>query len=278
MYSNTKVIKYIDQSQYLDFSIEPRKNIFSPWLDDIVIKSNTKIADDHFCFYLLQVAAELGFSDHTCKEQLILAEAIIKKECYIAGYKKVVFTARHFKDRIWDKYEKSKRLTPSMTSHVLDNKQGHNRMSYVNQISDAYPTMLHSLYRYANKLLGLDETSARLAAAMNTRAQELFPDCPVRSNLKMNRNRFWEFFYSKGGKLKRQQTKPRLTDEQIKQRLQFALKWLVKLNSGEQFYYCFLDEKWFYTIYLQQILNLCLIASLFSKRSDHVETGKPMEK
>ena len=54
-------------------------------------------------------------------------------------------------------------------------------------------------------------------------------------------------FYSKGGKLKRQQTKPRLTDEQIKQQFKFAQKWLAKLNSGEEFYYCFLDEKWFYT-------------------------------
>ena len=71
-------------------------------------------------------------------------------------------------------------------------------MSYVSQICDAYPTMLHSLYRYATKLLGLDKTSAQLSAAMNTRAQELFPDCSVRSNLKMNQNRFWEFFIPKG--------------------------------------------------------------------------------
>lgn len=48
MYSNKKITKYIEQSQHLDFSIEPRQNIFCPWLDNIVIKSNTKIADDHF--------------------------------------------------------------------------------------------------------------------------------------------------------------------------------------------------------------------------------------
>ena len=57
--------------------------------------------------------------------------------------------------------------------------------------------MLHSLYRFATKLLGLDETSSKLSAAMNNRARELFPDCPIRSNLKMNRNRFWEFFIIK---------------------------------------------------------------------------------
>ena len=54
-------------------------------------------------------------------------------------------------------------------------------------------------------------------------------------------------FYVHGGKLKRQQTKPRLTEDQIKARVQFALRWLGRLNSDQQFYYCFLDEKWFYT-------------------------------
>ena len=245
--SNSKVVQYINQSKDLDFEIVPRKNIFSPWLDDIPMKAKTKIADDNFKVYLLQIATELGYGQYTYKEQLELGNAIIRKECYIAGYEKPVITSRHFKDRIWDKYYKSRRLTPSVTSHVLDNKRGQNRMSYVAQISNMYPTMLHSLYRFATKLLGLDETSSRLAAAMNSRAQELFPDCPVRSNLKMNRNRFWEFFYTQGGKLKRQQTKPRLTDEHIKNRIKFAEKWLTRLNSGQTFYYCFLDKKWFYT-------------------------------
>ena len=91
--SNPKVSKYVHQSQFLDFSTTPRKNIFSPWLDDIPIKAQTKIADDNFRYYLLQIASELNFGDYTCKEQLELAEAIIKKECFIAGYKKPVFSA-----------------------------------------------------------------------------------------------------------------------------------------------------------------------------------------
>ena len=59
-------------------------------------------------------------------------------------------------------------------------------MNYVSQIQIKFPTLLHSLYRFATKLIGVDETSAQLAAAMNHRALELFPDCPIRANMKLN--------------------------------------------------------------------------------------------
>ena len=49
-----------------------------------------------------------------------------------------------------------------------------------------------------------------------------------------------------GGKLKRPVTKPRLTTDQIKQRLVFCNKWLGLLEGMQDVYYCFLDEKWFY--------------------------------
>ena len=52
--------------------------------------------------------------------------------------------------------------------------------------------------------------------------------------------------------MKRQQTKPRLTKEQIKNCPVFSLKWLNNVHSGETFYYCFLDEKWFYTTSLRK--------------------------
>lgn len=49
-----------------------------------------------------------------------------------------------------------------------------------------------------------------------------------------------------GGKLYRPITKPRLTTEHIRKRLEFANKWLSKLNTGDKLYYVFLDEKWLY--------------------------------
>lgn len=44
----------------------------------------------------------MGFGEFTFKEQLVLADAIIKKECFIAGYRKPVFTARHFMSNLRD--------------------------------------------------------------------------------------------------------------------------------------------------------------------------------
>ena len=64
--------------------------------------------------------------------------------------------------------------------------------------------------------------------------------------LVMKKHNFWKFFYLHGGKLKQTITKPRLTTEQIKERLKFSNKWINKMNEKDV-YICFLDEKWFYT-------------------------------
>ena len=64
----------------------------------------------------------------------------------------------------------------------------------------------------------------------------------------MTKHHFWKFFYKHGGKCLKSVTKPRLTYEHIKERLKFSEKWLKKLDENEgELYYCFLDEKWFYT-------------------------------
>ena len=78
---------------------------------------------------------------------------------------------------------------------------------------------------------------------------------------------FLEFFYRAGGKLKRHTTKPRLTLEKMKERLEFAMRWLGKLESGEKLYYCFLDEKWFYTTSRRKKFNV-LPKALFEDVKD----------
>ena len=109
---------------------------------------------------------------------------------------------------------------------------------------------------------------------MNSRAKELFPMCPLRANMKMNSNRFWEFFYRNGGKLKRQQTKPRLTEEHIKNRLIFANKWNDLLQDSTDLYYCFLDEKWFYTTSCRKKEKHLPRASFETVSDAHVEPKK----
>ena len=153
----------------------------------------------------------------------------------------------HFHYRIWTKLENCKRQQLLSASRILKLRRGENKQSYVVKVNETFPTMHHGLYQFATKLLGVDEIAERLAESMNFRARELFPECTIRSSLKMNRRRFWEFFYLQGGKLKEPTTKPHLKDQHIKDRLEFSRHWLKRLQTEKDLYYCFLDEKWFYT-------------------------------
>ena len=48
---------------------------------------------------------------------------------------------------------------------------------------------------------------------MNRQCRVMHPDCPYRSDMKLTKFRFWEFFHSNGGILKVSTSKPRLTCE-----------------------------------------------------------------
>ena len=85
---DSTVLQYIEQSNNIHFNISLHSNIYSPWLDDITIKLITK------------------FGDYTKKKQLVLGETIVRKESYIAGYNKPIFSSNHFYDRFWDKFKK----------------------------------------------------------------------------------------------------------------------------------------------------------------------------
>ena len=98
-------------------------------------------------------------------------------------------------------------------------------MSYVRVVEQKFPTMLHSLYRFATKLLGIDVNSSCLSEVMNLQAKELFPDYPIRFNSRINQHRLWEFFRSNRGKLKPKKSQPRLIKQHVKNRKKFAKKW-----------------------------------------------------
>ena len=105
---DSNVLQYIKQSNNLDFKATPCFNIYSPWLDNITINTSSKTAKDNFKVYLLKIATELGYDKYTKQQQLVLGEAIIKKESYIAGYTKPIYSSGYFRDKIWEKFEKSK--------------------------------------------------------------------------------------------------------------------------------------------------------------------------
>ena len=163
--------------------------------------------------YLVTVCERLQLDMFSYKEQLIIIDAIIKRESFIAGYVEPVMTSAHFHREVWSKFKTEERSNPTNVPYILLSKRGENRLSYVEKIEKTHPHLLHSLYRYAVKILGADETVVKLAEAMNERSRELFPECPLRGDLKMSRHHFWNFFYRAGGKLKRHTTRPRLTQE-----------------------------------------------------------------
>ena len=140
--------------------------------------------------YLIGVAASLEYKNYQYKHQLILAEAFVARECYIAGYSAPVCSACHFHECIWVKLEMSKCFTPLTLSHTLDSIRNKNKTSYVSRVHKKIPKLLHGLYRFATKLLGVDETAKQLAKSMNFRARKLFLDCSICNSLKMNRKGF----------------------------------------------------------------------------------------
>ena len=240
------VMKYIESSKNLPFEDNIRRNLFTSESDSIAIKTNIE-CDGHFKAYLLNIAHELNFGLFKFKDQLTLAKAIIDRESYIAGYKKPVLSPSYFHREVWSKFKFTQRNNPSQAPYIFLSNRNKPRQTLVDRLECMFPQYLHSLYRYAVKALGADETSTRLSAFMNCRSKTLYPDCPIRNNLGITRHHFWNFFYKAGGKLKRIQTKPRLTPEHVKNRYAFAVKWDDILENNSEFYCCFLDEKWFYT-------------------------------
>ena len=131
---------------------------------------------------------------------------------------------------------------------MLNSKKGKNRTTYVKMLDEKYPKFWHEVYRSATASLGITENTECICKVMNQNAKEKYPECPIRGQLHFTPYHFWKWFYKHGGKVLCSVTKPRLTPEHIKNRYLFGKKWVQKLKDEHgKIYYCFLDEKWFYT-------------------------------
>ena len=239
-----KVEALIEATKDLDFKVFPRANVFMPWMPNIE-KKNDKTFNEEYRSYLVMKASEMGYKDLKYNIQLMLGEAILRKESYIAGFKKPLMTPSTF-HKMFVKVHNESCTNPINAPYVLKSKKGTNRRGYVMMLSKKFPRFLHETYRHATKTLGVSESTKRICDHMMSYAKTKYSDCPIRGNLKMNKHHFWTFFYMHGGKLQRPITKPRLTTEQIQQRLEFSKKWIEKIKT-KGLYYCYLDEKWFYT-------------------------------
>jgi hypothetical protein len=119
---------------------------------------------------------------------------------------------------------------------------------YTIEIERKFPGFLHECYRYAASITGTDAQLETILTFMDEYARVHFPSCPIRSTLSMTRHHFYKFFGIFNGKYNSPTTKPRLTDKQKKQRLDWAIHWnKLKRKPASQKHFCFIDEKWFYT-------------------------------
>ena len=248
---NANLNKYIQSSVKLNFDIYPRPDFRQNNHPTIPIRSESNV-NKTMKWHMIAVANGFGYGKMALKEKKVLAEAITKREAYLAGYKK--WPSCHSFSRWWDEYTKARHNSVRI-DELFDTKQTNHRFTYVSYLVKKFPTFLHSLYRYAIKTAGPDATTDCLINIMNCKSAVDHPHCPIRSNLKFSKSHFWNFFNTYGGKMKAPITKPRLTPDHKEQRIKFSEKWLDRLEmqklkkkgKGGRFHYCFLDEKWIYT-------------------------------
>jgi hypothetical protein len=107
------------------------------------------------------------------------------------------------------------------------------------------------MFRYAGTTCGYDANIPTLIYHMNEKSKSLHPQCDIRGKLSLTKYTFNVFFSDNGGKIKETVIRPRLTDNHKSERLEFCVMCKDKVKcskdkEGKEFYYCFMDEKWFY--------------------------------
>ena len=97
----------------------------------------------------------------------------------------------------------------------------------------------------ATKEMGCQASYREMAESMNRQALTIASAPPT----KFNTTNVWRWFRQNGGKEKSPLEKPYLTDDQKKERKKWCIEEKQRMEEyGDEFYACFLDEKWFYTV------------------------------
>ena len=101
-------------------------------------------------------ALDLGFKKLTYKNQIKLAEAILIRESFVAGYKKTLMTPRVFQRLFVDWSSADRKQNLKNSSKALKYNKGHNRMGYIVMLDSKYPTFLHEAYSRGNRPVDLE--------------------------------------------------------------------------------------------------------------------------
>ena len=246
VHQQTVIQQFITNAEQLNFDVTPRKDPRHPSLPDIPVDVRLKTITSDTKWSILVRVTELGYERLSKKEKEKLAHAVTRYHSYLGGYPTHLGQPSTFL-KWYNAYQTSKRSGSS--DELFKDKRGSTkRKRYVTYIEDNFPCFLHSCFRYASNVIGADASIPTLSHYMNEKAKMENEKCEVRSNLKMTRHHFREFFEKFGGVIKEPTPKPRLTNEHIRNRLKFAKKHRKRIKSELRKGYicCYLDEKWFY--------------------------------
>ena len=130
-------------------------------------------------------------------------------------------------------------------AQVLTTEQlGPRKGTYPDQIEAANPGYLHDLFR----LIGKSKVSYRgtwgeIATEMNRLSKDQAP----RPELHLTKHHLRTWFRANKGKVRKTWERPILDENRMQKRVEWCRARKEELQSrGQKFYYCFLDEKWFY--------------------------------
>ena len=244
---NHEITMYVLKSNLLDFSLDPRPNLYSSDPNaTIKLRKKGIRMNEQMKWQMLTIASDFGASFMNKQQRDTLFVAIIKTQSYLCGFKRPAMGLKYFTEH-WFKYKTISRTDPSNLEHVFSSKVTRERVTYIDAIDTLFPRFLHLLYRYGINVLGSFAKTTSLVEVMNKKSAALHPECPIRRNLNLTKHHFWKFFNSYNGRVVRYCTKPRLTDEKKMLRVGFAIKWKDMIRQISELFICFLDEKIFYT-------------------------------
>ena len=126
----------------------------------------------------------MDYKQFSYKVQLLLADTILKKESYVAGFSKPLMSPSTF-HRMYLKVQSESRLNPSNAPYVLKLRKSENREGYIKMINRKFPKFLHKAYRSATKTLGCAENTKRICDHMVAYAKANYSECPIRGNLRL---------------------------------------------------------------------------------------------
>ena len=265
--------KYIQSSNHLSYIDVPRYDhrvsFISQDSPPRIIESIGSVSrtSTEMKWHMVSMGIEMGYSRLSVKNKIILAQAIIKTESYLNGYSKDLCVPRSF-DRWFVLYDNNKKGKGDirLVNDLFSDLAGCHTIPYTTMIQKHFPGFLHTMFRYAGNTHGYDANIPTLYSSMNDKARANFTSCPVRGNLDLTKFKFEFFFNENKGTIKEDVSSPRLTDDHKSNRLVFAITYKEKIEKSNtvvekrvSFYYCFLDEKWFY-IFTSRKRRKCLPA------------------